>query len=123
MHGLYLVVNGDARSWVFMWKIAGKRREMGLGSLASVPLAKARQLAAKAREDRAAGRDPIESRDAPQRAKTFGDAADDLIASMSGGWRNAKHRAQWEMTLGDGYCASIRRNRSALLGRLTFSRY
>ena len=31
-----------------------------------------------------------------------------FIAEVGQGWRNAKHRAQWEMTLGDTYCRSIR---------------
>jgi integrase len=38
---------------------------------------------------------------------TFGEVADALIASMSPTWRNAKHRAQLEMTL-KTYCAPIR---------------
>ena len=40
--GLYLNITATgARSWVFMWKADGKRREMGLGALRDVPLAKA----------------------------------------------------------------------------------
>ncbi len=31
--GLYLnVTESGAKSWVFMWKVAGRRREIGLGS-------------------------------------------------------------------------------------------
>ena len=55
----------------------------------------------------------------------FDAAARELIDSMAPGWRNAKHRAQWRMTLlgkmvaKDGstkktrydYCAAIRTNR------------
>jgi len=37
---------------------------------------------------------------------TFGEAADALVESMSPSWRNAKHRAQWTMTL-SVYCAPI----------------
>jgi integrase len=37
---------------------------------------------------------------------TFSEAATALIASMSPAWRNAKHRAQWAMTL-NIYCAPI----------------
>ena len=48
--GLYLnVTETGARSWVFMWKVAGRRREMGLGSARDVPLARARELAAECR--------------------------------------------------------------------------
>jgi Arm DNA-binding domain len=42
--GLYLNITvSGARSWVFMWKADGKRREMGLGPLRDVLLAKARE--------------------------------------------------------------------------------
>jgi hypothetical protein len=37
--GLYLIVSGPiGRSWLFRWKVAGKRRELGLGSFRDVPL-------------------------------------------------------------------------------------
>ncbi|GGK28199.1 tyrosine-type recombinase/integrase [Salinarimonas ramus] len=105
--GLYLnVTPTGARSWVFMWKVAGKRREMGLGPLRDVPLAKARELAADARRMVRDGADPLAARE-PPKVMTFGEAADALITSMSASWRNAKHRAQWEMTLRD-YCAPMR---------------
>jgi integrase len=107
--GLYLLVaSKDARSWVFFWKVGGKRREMGLGSLRDVSLARARELAAEARADRAAGRDPIAARDARKGGTiTFGEVADKLIESMEPGWRNAKHRYQWRQTL-KTYAAPLR---------------
>src|ERR671913_398953 len=81
--GLYLSISpSGAKSWVFMWKVGGKRREMGLGSLRDVPLAKARQRAADARQKLAGGLDPIATRDKPK-VMTFGEAADGLIESMS----------------------------------------
>ncbi len=106
--GLYLIVSGkDARSWVFFWKVAGKRHEMGLGSLRDVSLAKARELAAEARADRAEGRDPISCRNSRRSTNiSFGQAADELIASMQTGWRNAKHCYQWKETL-KKYAASL----------------
>jgi integrase len=89
-----------------MWKTDGKRREMGLGSLRDVPLAKARERAAEARQKLTDGLDPIAARDKPK-VMTFGDAADALIESMSFSWRNEKHRAQWKMTL-TFYCEPLR---------------
>lgn len=113
--GLYLnVSDGGARSWVFMWKTNGRRREMGLGSLNAVSLSTARELAEKARRERAAGYDPIALRDASV-SKTFGEVADELIASMSPTWRNPVHRAQWKMTL-SVYCAPIRGKQVATIG-------
>src|ERR1700732_4365337 len=54
--GLYLnVTRSGARSWLFMWKKNGKRREMGLGSAGSVSLARARELASECRAQVAAG--------------------------------------------------------------------
>jgi len=105
--GLYLNLTGSgARSWVFMWKVAGRRREIGLGSLRDVTLAKARDRAAEARRLLADGLDPLAARTKP-RTMTFGEAADALVESMSPSWRNEKHRAQWRMTL-TAYCSPIR---------------
>src|SRR4051812_11660853 len=105
--GLYLSVSpAGARSWVFMWKVNGRRREMGLGSLRNVPLARARQKAAEARQKLAEGVDPLATRDVLKRM-TFGEAADALIESISSSWRNERHRAQWRMTL-TVYCEPIR---------------
>ncbi|HEX3217284.1 MAG TPA: Arm DNA-binding domain-containing protein [Aestuariivirgaceae bacterium] len=49
---LYLSISANGgRRWVFMYRFAGKQREMGLGSAskAGTSLAKARELAAEAR--------------------------------------------------------------------------
>ena len=81
-------------------KGAGRLREMGLGGFRSVTLAKARCLAADARAALADGADPIKARaHATGGVMTFGAMADALIESMEPVWRNAKHRAQWKMTL------------------------
>ena len=104
--GLYLnVTDSGAKSWLFMYKLAGRRREMGLGSARDVPLARARDLAAEARQHLAAGREPLAMR-AKSAPMTFRQAADALIESMSPSWRNEKHRDQWTMTL-RVYCAPI----------------
>ena len=104
--GLYLnVTESGSRSWLFMYKIAGRRREMGLGSLRDVPLVQARRTAASARQQLATGLDPLSLRRKPT-SMTFGEAAKALVESMSPAWRNAKHRAQWSMTL-TVYCAPI----------------
>ncbi|MGC1861565.1 MAG: integrase arm-type DNA-binding domain-containing protein [Methylocystis sp.] len=102
--GLYLnVTPAGARSWLFMWKKDGKRREMGLGSTGSVSLARARELASECRAQVAMGLDPIEARDAAAETKrekpTFGAIADALIAAKESEWRNEKHRAQWRTSL------------------------
>jgi hypothetical protein len=96
--GLYLSISpAGAGFWVIMWKVAGKRREMGLGSLRDVSLAKARQRAAEARQKLVDGIDPLATKETAH-PMTFGEAADALLEIMSS-WRNDKHRAHWKMTL------------------------
>jgi|LGOV01.1.fsa_nt_gb integrase len=108
--GLYLSIKpSGSRSWSFVWKKDGKRNEMGLGAYPAVSLAKARILAADNREIIAEGRNPIEER-RKDTVPTFGECADQFIASMETQWRNEKHRAQWRMTLAT-YAEPIRSKR------------
>ena len=118
---LYLSItpNGGKR-WTFFYRLGntveGKpiRREMGLGGAGKngVSLADAREKAADARKLLNNGKDPIEERIASQKAgrtvPTFGAYADEYLVSHRSKFRNAKHIAQWEMTLGDTYCKPIR---------------
>jgi integrase len=105
--GLYLQVTATGRSWIFRYPLAGRRREMGLGSLDNVGLAAARQAAQDARSVLAGGQDPIEARKASRAAQrsaeaqavTFEEAAEAYIAANEAAWRNPKHRAQWRATL------------------------
>ena len=112
--GLYLRVDhSGAKRWVLLFRWRGKRTEMGLGRLADVPLADARNKAAAARRLLANGRNPIEVRNAERKASerhvpTFGQAADAYIRAHEAGFRNDKHVAQWRMTLSDAYCRTIR---------------
>ena len=65
-HGLHLQVSkAGTKSWIMRFTIAGRVREMGLGSAAEgeVSLAEARAAAAKARALIREGIDPIEERD------------------------------------------------------------
>lgn len=100
--GLYLVIdqNGGKR-WVFLYRLAGRRREMGLGSLRTISLAKARELASRARTMVSQRQDPVEARQAeapsPDSAPTpsvptFAKVAEALMDEHDGGWCNAKHR-------------------------------
>ena len=108
--GLYLqVARGGAKSWILRYQRDGKRHALGLGGLADVSLAEARDKAADARRMLAAGADPIEARRAERekievaiavaKIVTFRDAADRYIAAHRAGWRNPKHAAQWGSTL------------------------
>ena len=106
---LYLVIdqNGGKR-WVFLYRLAGRRREMGLGSLRIISLAKARELASLARMMVAQGQDPVGARQAAvpspdptpiPSVPTFAKVAEAFMDERADGWRNAKHRQQWRTTL------------------------
>lgn len=102
--GLYLSISPNGgRRWVFIFKRAGKTREMGLGSASTVSLALARTLAGNARAVLSKGLDPIAEREARDRAAasalTFRECAERYIEANRSGWRNAKHAAQWAATL------------------------
>jgi len=95
------------RRWVFLYRWHGKPTELGFGSARDVSLADARDLAAEARRKLATHINPKDARK-PGKGATFGECADRLIESMRPSWSNAKHRAQWTMTL-KVYAAQLRR--------------
>ena len=106
--GLYLrVAKGGSKSWVFRFKDGSRLREMGLGSLATLNPAEARERARQSRKLRLDGADPIEQRRAARletriaaaRSMTFRQCAEAYIAAHRDGWKNDKHAAQWPSTL------------------------
>ena len=106
--GLYLRVTPEgARNWVLRYMLDRKPRWMGLGPLSLYGLAEARTRALDARRKRHDGIDPIEARRAERnrqrleaaKAVTFKQCAESYITSNRAGWRNAKHRYQWNQTL------------------------
>jgi hypothetical protein len=103
--GLFLRIKGTGKSWVVRFTDAGRKREMGLGSAATVTLAAARIKATAVRELVAAGHDPIAVRRAPVTAptlagsRTFRTAMDGFLALNESEWTNTKHRQQWHNTL------------------------
>ena len=107
--GLYLqVTSAKAKSWIYRFMLAGRRREMGLGPYPSVSLADARDAAARARALVKKGQDPINVRDtASARSLTFDQAAQKFIASNEKAWRSETHRAQWRVSLATYAAPSI----------------
>ena len=99
--GLIRVMKG----WILRYSLAGKRRDMGLGTFPAVSLAAARRKAEDARRLIVAGTDPMDAAKAEAAAAargsvpTFEEAAGHYIASHRDGWRNPKHRQQWSNTL------------------------
>ena len=98
--GLYLFIDDSGRRrWIFMYTRAGKRTELGLGSARDMSLANARAEAATLRSILATGGDPKAERTQGESVPTFGESADAYVEAMRPSWRNAKHAAQWTMTL------------------------
>jgi len=100
-NGLYLVVDeSGARRWLLRTVVLGRRRDIGLGSARLVPLADAREEAAKMRRLARDGGDPMaERRRARMVVPTFKEAAEIVHAETAGSWKNEKHAAQWLTTL------------------------
>jgi integrase len=106
--GLYLRVSPTkSKSWVFRFQLDGRRRDMGLGPYPDISLAEARGRAAEHRRQRHDGIDPLDVRAAQRQAqrvavakgRTFRECAVEFIEKNRAGWRNAKHRQQWQNTL------------------------
>lgn len=101
--GLYLRVDeAGARRWVYIFHLAGRRREMGLGSLEIVTLKAAREAAEVARQLARAGKDPIIERNRARgdnRPKRFHEVADALMDDLEKSWRSPKQRGQWTASL------------------------
>lgn len=106
--GLYLQVSAaGAKSWLFRFTIAGKKRWMGLGPFHTVTLAEARLKARECRHALLNGHDPLEQKRstvlaaALERARmmTFEQCASAYIATHRATWRNPKHGGQWVSTL------------------------
>ncbi len=105
---LYLsVANVHSKSWIFRYSRNGSTKDMGLGSLNAVSLARARELAAGHRDQLASGVDPLGAREAARQqdaakvagTMTFREAAETYMRAQSAGWRNPKQRAHWHSTL------------------------
>jgi len=119
--GLYLSISKDGlrRRWVYLFTRAGKLREMELGGFPAVPLAAARIERDKWAGILRSGGDPIGLRRADKVASrgvpTFGQLADEVIEGKQAEWKNAKHQAQWVMTL-EKYAAPLRNQRVNEIG-------
>jgi integrase len=99
--GLYLFVDATRRRWLFRYTWRGAKMEIGLGSARTLSLAKAREKAAEYRAMLADGKNPKAERAKEKTPANFGEFADQYVETMSTGWKNAKHIAQWKMTLTD----------------------
>ena len=99
-NGLYLFVQpSGTRSWIQRLLIRGRRRELGLGSLALVPLAEAREKALANRKLAREGGDPLAEKRRSQGIPTFAESAARVLEQKQGGWRNPRHSREWISSL------------------------
>jgi integrase len=107
--GVYLQVTGSSgRSWVFRFQHNRRAHHIGLGPVAEVSLAAARDQALRYRRLlREEGINPLAARAAARagtllqaaRSVTFKQCGERYIAAHEPAWRSAVHRKQWAASL------------------------
>jgi integrase len=106
---LYLHVGPTgAKSWIFRYRANGKLRDMGLGPIHTVGLAKARKRAQQHRLTKLDGIDPLDLKKVRNtdaklkaaRAMTFKACAEGYMAANRAGW-GTRHAATWEQSVVD----------------------
>ena len=99
-NGLYLFVQpSGTRSWIQRLLVRGRRRELGLGSVALVPLAEAREKALANRKLARRGEDPLAEKRRAEGIPTFAEAALRVLEQKRGGWRTPRHSREWLSSL------------------------
>ena len=95
-NGLYLFVQpSGTRSWIQRLVVRGRRREFGLGSVALVPLAEAREKALANRKLAREGGDPLADKRRPEGIPTLAQAASRVLVQKRDGWRGRRHHREW----------------------------
>lgn len=100
-NGLYLLVEkSGAKRWMFRTIVAGKRCDIGLGSLQLVKLPAAREEATRLRSLARKGQDVLAARRSERKTvPTFEEAAKTVHAQHSASFRNEKHKTDWLSSL------------------------
>lgn len=110
--GLYLLVSkSGAKSWLLRVQVHGRRRDIGLGSVAELTLAEARDKARELRKVAKSGRDPIAARDRAQFAVPTFEAATEACHKEG-------PPSRWSKRHADAFLASLKQHAVARLGRL-----
>ena len=100
LHGLFLRIEPTGSSrWVQRVSVAGRQREIGLGSADLVTLAEARELAVSNKKLARAGGDPLAAKQERIAIPSLDAAIDKVIELNAPTWTNAKHAAQFKSTL------------------------
>ena len=113
-NGLYLFVQpSGTRSWIQRLVVRGRRRELGLGSVALVPLAEAREKARVNRKLAREGGDPLAEKRRAEGIPTFAEAASRVLEQKRDGWRGRRSQREW--------MASMRRYAFPRIGKMPVS--
>ena len=88
-----------ARSWIQRLVIRGRRCELGLGSVALVTLAEAREQAVANRKLARSGGDPLADKRRVQGLPTFAEAATAVIDQKRAGWKTPEQAQAWRGSL------------------------
>ena len=99
-NGLYLFVQpSGTRSWIQRLVVRGRRRELGLGSVALVPLPEAREKALVNRKLAREGGDPLAEKRRSEDMPMFAEAASRVLEQKRDGWRGRRHHREWMSSL------------------------
>ena len=116
--GLYLQAKSpDSRSWVLRFERHGKKRWMGLGSLATFSLEEARQRARKARQMLADGIDPLLARREQQAKQAAADARSKDFRTVCSEYFNA-HGDAWVARHRVNFIDSLKNHAYPIIGSL-----
>jgi len=106
--GLYLqITQTGVKSWIFRFRVDGKLRNHGLGSINTLNLGEAREAARKCRQLRLQNIDPIEEKKKQKitarleaaKAMSFKDCAEQYLKAHKAGWKNEKDIKRWANSL------------------------
>ena len=99
-NGLYLLVQPTGtRSWIQRLFVRGRKRELGLGSVALVSLAEAREKALANRKLAREGGDPLAEKRRTEGVPSFAEAAERVLKQKQSGWRSSAHCLEWISSL------------------------
>ena len=113
-NGLYLFVQpSGTRNWIQRLVMRGRRRELGLGSVALVSLAEAREKARANRKLAREGGDPLAEKRRAQGMPSFAEAAAKVVEQKRAGWRHPSQAQQW--------MSSLRRHAFPRIGEMAIS--
>jgi len=104
---LQISASGEAKSWIFRFRMDGKYHDHGLGSLKTLSLAEAREAARECRRLRLKGLNPIEERKRRRvaarledaKSLTFKDCVEQYVESHEAAWKENRHKGKWLRSL------------------------